>query len=513
MRTRLENNEQIRSASVSIPPPIGGLNAKDALENMPVTDAVKLTNLIPDTTTVDLRKGYTVHTSAGVHASPVESLFTYAPQNGSDQLIATASSGIFDCTTASSTASTIGSGFTNAQWSATMINNKLLMCNGADQPQRWDGSTLTASSITGASTAQYTKFSHVGSYQSRAYFVEDNSSSVWYGGVGSTAGSFTEFDVQNVAKMGGKLLWSTDWTLDAGDGVQNYYVLMSDQGEALIYTGSYPGDSAWSLQSRVVIPKPLGRRSYINMGSDLWVLTEQGIIPMSAVLSGQFSAGAYEAVTDKIQDVFNAAAKSYRSNFGWAVVNHRGSKHFIVNVPTAVGSNYEQYLMNTLTGAWCKIEGLKGVSWAAHNNQLFFGGLSGDVYQADNGDTDNGAAIDFSGKLAFNYHNDRASNKMFTMARPLVSASGAMEFGFGLDVDFEDVAPVQAVTVTAPDGAIWDTGLWDSAIWSDGNATYRDWASVTGIGRASALKIGGQVKNVSFSLSGFNLIYTSGGYL
>jgi hypothetical protein len=47
--------------AMDIPAPVGGWNARDALANMPPTDAVKLVNFIPRGSYVQSRGGYGVH--------------------------------------------------------------------------------------------------------------------------------------------------------------------------------------------------------------------------------------------------------------------------------------------------------------------------------------------------------------------------------------------------------------------------------------------------------------------
>lgn len=49
--------------AVAIPAPVGGWNARDALDKMPETDAVKLVNWIPRGSYVQSRGGYGVHGS------------------------------------------------------------------------------------------------------------------------------------------------------------------------------------------------------------------------------------------------------------------------------------------------------------------------------------------------------------------------------------------------------------------------------------------------------------------
>ena len=59
----------------SLPAPVGGWNARDALANMAPTDAVYLENMFPSVSNVNLRGGYTKH-KTGLPGT-VDTLMTY----------------------------------------------------------------------------------------------------------------------------------------------------------------------------------------------------------------------------------------------------------------------------------------------------------------------------------------------------------------------------------------------------------------------------------------------------
>lgn len=81
--------------TTSIPAPTGGWNARDAIADMPPTDAVSLVNMFPRTTTVDLRGGYAQY-ATGL-PSQVDTLMAYA--GGSTNKFKAISSGaIYDVT-------------------------------------------------------------------------------------------------------------------------------------------------------------------------------------------------------------------------------------------------------------------------------------------------------------------------------------------------------------------------------------------------------------------------------
>src|SRR5690242_12699071 len=63
------------SATVAVPAPVGGWNARDSLDNMDPTDAVSLINHFPAFGKVSRRKGYNAHANA--LAGPVQSHVDY----------------------------------------------------------------------------------------------------------------------------------------------------------------------------------------------------------------------------------------------------------------------------------------------------------------------------------------------------------------------------------------------------------------------------------------------------
>ena len=105
--------------SQSLPAPVGGWNARDPLESMPVTDAVTLTNVFPSTRTVDLRKGYREHAD-GMGSGAVETIVEHVDGDGTKYLLAAANSNIYDATTFGGSATSEGSGFTNNRWQTVL---------------------------------------------------------------------------------------------------------------------------------------------------------------------------------------------------------------------------------------------------------------------------------------------------------------------------------------------------------------------------------------------------------
>lgn len=129
--------------SFNIPAPVGGWNARDSLSNMPPTDAVSLVNLVPFANSVKTRPGYSAHSSD--LGSNVDTLVTY---RGTTEKLLCAIGGAIINISAGGAGTSLGTGFTNNRWNTTEFKQRIIFCNGADAVQDWDGTTLTATSLT-----------------------------------------------------------------------------------------------------------------------------------------------------------------------------------------------------------------------------------------------------------------------------------------------------------------------------------------------------------------------------
>ena len=154
--------------ATSIPAPVGGWNARDALAAMPPTDAVKLVNMIPRAGYVQSRGGFTIHAS-GLGGA----VQTLAPYRGSVELLLAAADGqMLDVTT---TPFSVGSGYSSDRWQYANHSAKLIFVNGLDAPQVFDGTTMTAANFAGSPVGfvPETMWS-VNSFKGRAFYWAEN---------------------------------------------------------------------------------------------------------------------------------------------------------------------------------------------------------------------------------------------------------------------------------------------------------------------------------------------------
>ncbi|MBM3346849.1 MAG: hypothetical protein FJY55_10195 [Betaproteobacteria bacterium] len=513
---RIKAAPRSRTTTVaSIPAPVGGWNARDALASMKPQDAVDLENWFPQTSYVEIRGGSASH-ATGMTGNG-KTLAVYSRLNGTQEMFALTPSGVYDVSSAgavgpSKAARTNGKHqWVNFHDSGT---NWLILCNGVDKPLYYDGTTWTAvdgvssPALTGLTT---TDIIHVNVYKGRLFFIEKEQLSFWYLAAGAAGGHLTEFSLEGVVKKGGFLMAMGTWTLDAGDGPDDHAAFITSEGEVAVYSGTNPGDAnAWSLEGVYEIPDPLGRKCYCKLGGDMLLLTRGGAFPMAKAL--QSSAIDYRlAISDKINKAFTDAAVSYGNVFGWVPIVFPEKNALIVNVPQAEDGTHEQYVMNTITRSWCKFTDWDAEDFAVFNNELYF--CDGTVvYKAWTGHADGPDNIVAYAKQAFNYFGKMGVQKHFKLFRPILAVDGNLSFLTDIDVDFAQDEIVGTANYSVVTGATWDVSLWDNAVWGSGLTVVKEWntpAEYPGFCAAPKLKVATNKLEVQWMAS--DVVFETGG--
>lgn len=496
------------------PAPTLGWNARDSVANMKVGYAYRLDDFFPTASSVDLRKGSAAHVT-GI-TGEVETLETYKPETGSQSMWAWANDSIYNVTAAGAVGAAAVSSLSSNRWQVTNMStsggNFLLCVNGADNMQLYDGTTWTA--ITGVSTPAITNVNtddlvHVNVFKERAFYIEIDSLSAWYAAAGAFAGALTELPLQAVFKRGGYLMAMGNWTIDGGDGIDDYAVFVTSQGEAAVYQGTNPASaSTWALIGVYNIGKPIGRRCFEKLGGDLLIITTDGVVPASRAFTKSRSDAAI-AVTDVIQGAMAQSVGLYGSEFGWELLLYPEGSALILNVP--VSARQQQYVMNTYTRAWCRFTAWEANCFTEMNGSLYYGG-NAVVNKAWTGPADLGIAITGDMITAFNYFGDRGSFKFMTMMQPIFGWDTApSSLLVGVNMDFETSDPTSEITLPSASGSLWDSGLWDSAVWGGEAEIKNSWYTAAGTGYACALHI--KVTSAlaeNFTFSAVNYLYQRG---
>lgn len=508
--------QQARANVASLPAPVGGWNARDSLANMAPTDAVQLENYFPGVSNVNLRGGYAKH-ATGL-PDDVETLMTYSSPT-TDELWAVSNGAFYNVTSAGAVGAAAVSGLSNSRWEYTNVTtsggNFLYAANGVNTPYLYNGTTWT--SITGVSTPAITGVTTTNLkaptlFKNRMWFVEKNTLKAWYLPTSSVGGAAQALDLSSIARLGGKLVSMASWTIDAGYGVDDNLVFVTDKGEVIVYRGTDPSNaSTWALIGVWIVGAPIGDRCLMKYGGDLLVLTLDGLVPLaSALQSSRLDPNI--ALSDKIQGAFAAAAATYGNNFGWCLLYNPKNNALIVNVPVS-DSAQEQFVMNNITKAWCKFTGWQAFHFALLDDEPYWGG-AGFVAKAwttgTTGYVDDTSNIQGRVLQAFNYFETRGVKKIFTRARPSIFTNGSPAIKVGISVDFAIADSTAPLSFTPSTVGIWDTGVWDTAIWGSDLEITNNWQGVTGVGYCGAIQLTSTSNKFSIQWASTDVVFQLG---
>jgi hypothetical protein len=482
---------------------------------MKKTDAVILDNYFPTPVDVVLRNGYVKYSTG--FSGTAETVATYYGTTA-QKCFAIAGGNIYDISSGGAVGTAVVSGLTNNRFQKANFGTPggqfLYLVNGLDKPLLYNGTAWTA--IDGASTPAITGvtttlLNNVNVFKQRLWFVEKNSTRIWYLPINSISGAASSLDFSSVFKQGGNLVAMGNWTLDAGTGVDDLALFISSNGEVLVYKGTDPASaSTWALVGSFMLSPPVGNRNVVKFGGDALLITLSGLLPLAQSLQSS-TVNTHSALTDKIQSAMNAAVTNYGTNFGWETVVFPAANALLVNIPVSTSVSY-QYVMNTITGAWCRFLGWNAATFEIFNNQLYFGG-SGYVAKAWTGTSDAGANIVGEGLQAFNDFGNGDQQKKFHECRPLLSWDNPPSLRLGVNTDFDTTKP-EGLPETAPiTAALWDSSVWDAGVWGGGPVLQRAWQTVGGLGYRAGLHILTSSNSSQVRWAGTDYLYERAGVI
>lgn len=492
-----------QTIGATIPAPVGGLNARDGFADMHPADATILDNWFPEGNYCRIRNGFTDHAS-GISGT-VLSLMEWAG-GASRKFFASNSSAIYEITTAGAVGAADVSGLTGGNWQhqnfTTSGGSFLMACNGADDVRSYDGTSWASPAITGVTPANLINLC---AHKKRLWFVEKDTTKAWYLPVDSIAGAATSFQLGSVFRKGGKLRLIGSMSTDSGAGPDDFLCFISSRGEVAVYQGTDPASaSTWALVGVYLIGSPISDRALVNAGGDLAVLSEDGIVSLSQMMRLDRAASNKAAITDKINDLFSDAFATYGTLAGWQAVVYPRGHMALFNVPISATESW-QYAMNTQTGAWCRFKGMNARCWGLFGEDIYFGGASG-VWQADDGDDDDGADIAADMACAWAHPGGRGQRKRFTLIRPVIEANGPLTIAVRVNVDYKPELPSldDAFTTDEEQGSLWGSMIWGTGYW--GGPTIRgDWYATYGDGYAASVRLRTLTNGLTVKLHNFDL--------
>lgn len=502
------------STPISLPAPTKGWNAREGLADMDPLDAVEMINYFPGTTSVSLRGGAQNYSSA--ISGQVETLIAYSggannqllgitigntySVNATTNVLATDTGDIIVTDRGEPIVMTVSlesSGFvaTNARFQyvnfTTPAGSYVCMVNGQDRYAVYDGVTWHIDTdgapydITGVDSRSLIG---VNNFKNRLWFVQDATLKAWYLPVNSIGGAAASLDMSSLCAEGGYLMAMGTWTLDAGYGVDDYAVWITNRGEVLVWRMTDPTDpNSIFLIGIWKIGAPIGRRCMTKWKGDLLIITHDGLVALAQALQSS-RLDPRVNLTDKIQRAISQAISLYGANFGWETIAYPRENALVLNVPVMPGQNQVQFVMNTITGAWCQFDNWSANCWCLFEDELYFGG-NNMIAQAWTGYADMGEPIEATVLQAFNYFGLKGRQKRWTMMRPTLLVNGVPSVQGDIKTDYDLSAPASNLNTVPIVGALFDVSAFDDAQFAPAPALANRWQGATGVGYAGAVRL------------------------
>ena len=452
------------------------------------------------------------------------------------KLYAISDSTLFDVTTANATPVDVTDTLTitNDHWQFINFPNvagvHMLAVNGADD-MLWfkpDGTTIvqipsgdgTADTIGGVDPQDLI---HIYSHQKRIWFVEKDSTNAWYLPSEQVSGVAVSFNPGINWTRGGYLNQIITWTIDDGNGADDHLVFISSNGEASVYQGIDPSSvDTWSLQGVYYIGAPVGRRSAVRYGGDIAILTQHGLVMLSALLQSTKVNPTDQDQGRMIQQLVSANVSENGSIFGWQPFVYPGANMFFLNMPANSTTRF-QFAMNDITMAWSEFIGYDALCWELHTELPFYGTngkvcraweqyTDGAVIDSLTGEVTPGDDIQWQVQTAFSQFGMPGYQKHFKMVRPIVMSSGRVSISIACNTEYTFRNPLAPVYLSGLGLGVWDSSIWGNAYWDGGLSTYKRWAVIQGIGTAASLRMLGRSDSETYFAS-LDWLFEKGGIM
>jgi hypothetical protein len=397
---------------------------------------------------------------------------------------------IFDVST--TTPVLVKAGQTSGNHAASQMANQagdwLIVVNDAgDPPLRYDGTTwevmnaayvppagkpskitVNLATYPGAAVANGSNLTYVCKYRNRFFFIEKNSMNAWYLGLNSVGGELNLIPISGAATKGGKLLCCFSWSIDAGDGIDDKIVFLTNLGEAIIFTGGNPADAAnWRQEGRYELSEPLGMNAHLPTGGDVLIATVDGIVPISGAITKSRTELELAAVTRKIREMWRTEVLDKREH-PWTMVKWDEAGGILTTLPGGAPGQRRCLVQNAATTAFARFTGWDAMCWLRLRADCFFGTQNGWIMQADRGGYDDGLPYVATIVGGWEMFSSPGQTIVWRQARCLFAARAGEPFQPQISATVDYVITLPTPPLAGPDPGVldlWDQGLWDTAHW------------------------------------------------
>jgi hypothetical protein len=513
----------------------GGVNSLSAAGNVPQEDALFLYNLIPNDYGCRVRNGSREWCQPVPLGTGVRTLIPFSTQVAAavpaDKLFATTSDGIYDCSVAGGLpikvfnwpVKTEPAGWCSWTAYSTIAGQFILLCDLVNGYHVYTASTNTwaVGVITGPTPAEAT-LDFVTVWKNRVWLIQRDTGSAWYLPVGQISGAATVFDFGNKFKYGGWLKSIWNWTLDAGEGMDDYLVALGSAGDLVVYKGTDPAQASefnmvgWWYIGRLT----QGRRQANDMGGDLLVLSSYGAIQMSKLIGGLPVTDEGASISYKINSRLNTIMTRSNQKFGWDIKLFPAGQLIFITTPFEEGRPWMQFVYSTTTKSWAQLLDLRMLCCESWTGKFFFGtednrvmeyaGFADNVLIEDDGDS--ATAVDWEMLSGYQMYTGTPTFKRVQFLRPQFVGQAKPSFVIKASYDFDLQRIANSPPYVDPSTGVWNTGVWESSYWGGSYIVDQPPRGATGMGRHISIAMKGR-SSVETIHVGTDVMFDEGGML
>ena len=528
--------------STSIPASVGGVNALDSLMAMPPQDCLFSYNLMPVEYGLRVRNGYEEWANGAV--GDIRTVIGYESDDTSlvnDKLWGVTENGIYDMTVFGTTVPVqdvvfgvtgVDSGYgVTAAFDTDASDHYLFYAdsrNGVYQYTEASGWTVPVGwtyedplNVGVQIPFPVEDVAFIMIHKLRIWVILESSSEAWYLPLYSIAGELKVFSFGSKLVRGGALMGLYDWTLDGGDGVDDYLIGVGRAGDLVIYRGADPEASDWQqVGSWFIGTVPSSRRLAAQYGGELYVLSTFGITSVGDLLRGVDVSATNQSPSAKVNRFLRHDVEAGKDRHEWALYTYPADGFLQIVTPEPNGSDFVQYNQNLTTKAWGFWRSVPAISADTWNGAYYIGSKAGVLYEYT-GDRDGrtlvgglGDAIEFETLTSYSGLGSHGNYKLAGLVRTITISEGPFAYNTKVLYDYELEPPEFTTDILTGDTSpnLWDSAIWDAALWDYVREANSRVLGSLGMGRAIAVYLKGSTIG-RLNVVGWDVMLTEGGLL
>lgn len=351
-------------------------------------------------------------------------------------------------------------------------------------------------------TTSIKELTYCWSWQNRLWFLKHNSATAYYLPVGQITGTLAAFDFGPQLVRGGALNWGTRWTYDSGQGMDDSLLLVSLEGDALLYEGTDPSNAdKFKLKGVWYLGRsPVGKRNFCQHGGDLLVINEYGIVKVSDLVAGRIHTSNISGdIGIKVNPRLSGIVSSTIEDDFWFMLPIPAQELLFVGTPwyNETRGILQSFIMNSITNAWATVSNMGALDGDVYKGRFIFGTREGYVCEGFVGHQDNvpadgsstGSEVTARLQAAFLDYGKPTLNKRLLRTKQYgqVDVDPSMYVTFKSEYNLNELVSTPApVSIDLPS---WDNALWDEAIWNANTGSLRRWIGVAAYGKKLSLQL------------------------